>query len=173
MGGSTVIGQLTSGERQFGLFLTLLVGMAGAALGLAGRNDLLAYHGALIFLVGAGGAFYIFTRLDLPEPDPARLQNYYDDPIRVGIVLTMAWAVLGLFVGVWVAALLAWPELTFGTGWSSFGRVAWHLIVRMRRFGSSWAVKCENLGCRILKLSASAETLSTCELGLSYFRRHQ
>lgn len=123
MGGRTVIGQLTSGERQFGLFLTLLVGMAGAALGLAGRNDLLAYHGALIFLFGAGGAFYIFTRLDLPEPDPARLQDYYDDPIRVGIVLTMAWAVLGLFVGVWVAALLAWPELTFGTGWSSFGRL--------------------------------------------------
>ena len=35
----------------------------------------------------------------------------------------MVWAVVGIFVGVWVAALLAWPDLTFDAAWSSFGRL--------------------------------------------------
>ena len=28
-----------------------------------------------------------------------------------------------MFLGVWVAALLAWPDLTFDAAWSSFGRI--------------------------------------------------
>ena len=118
-----MIAQLTSGERQIGLLLALVVALAGAALGIAGRHDVLAYHGALIFLFGAGMALYILPRLDLPEPDSGRLTEYYDDPIRVGIVLTMIWAVFGLFIGVWVASLLAWPNLTFDAAWSSYGRL--------------------------------------------------
>jgi len=35
----------------------------------------------------------------------------------------MAWAVVGMFFGVWVAALLAWPDLTFDAAWASFGRI--------------------------------------------------
>src|SRR3546814_3468824 len=35
----------------------------------------------------------------------------------------MAWAVFAMFIGVWVAALLAWPDLTFDQAWSSFGRM--------------------------------------------------
>ena len=35
----------------------------------------------------------------------------------------MAWAVFGMFIGVWVAAQLAWPDLTFDAAWASFGRL--------------------------------------------------
>ena len=52
-----------------------------------------------------------------------RQASYYDDPIKVGIVLSMAWAVFGMFMGVWVAAQLAWPDLAFDAAWSTFGRM--------------------------------------------------
>ncbi|MBU2147080.1 MAG: heavy metal translocating P-type ATPase [Alphaproteobacteria bacterium] len=51
--------------------------------------------------------------------------------------------------------------------------VAWHLIVRMRRFRSDLAFYCENLGGRILKLTAFEKRHSTCELGLSCSRWRQ
>ena len=35
----------------------------------------------------------------------------------------MVWAVFGMFMGVWVAAQLAWPSLAFDAAWSSFGRL--------------------------------------------------
>ena len=38
-----------------------------------------------------------------------RLDRYYDDPTKFGIVLAMVWAVVGLFVGDWVAWLLVYP----------------------------------------------------------------
>ncbi|MGO4560132.1 cold-shock protein [Mesorhizobium sp. 2RAF21] len=51
--------------------------------------------------------------------------------------------------------------------------VVWHLIVRMCRLISDLAFNCENLGLRILKLSASAMTFSSHELRLSCSRRRQ
>ncbi|MCT8997555.1 cytochrome-c oxidase, cbb3-type subunit I [Chelativorans intermedius] len=115
--------QLTTTERQIGLVLALIVTLLGAALGLAGRHDVLAYHGLLIAAFGAVVAIAILRQMDRPEPGEERLSEYYDDPIRVGIVLTMVWAIFGMFVGVWVSALLAWPELTFDAAWASFGRL--------------------------------------------------
>ncbi|MCA9625457.1 MAG: cbb3-type cytochrome c oxidase subunit I, partial [Myxococcales bacterium] len=77
---------------------------------------------ALVFSLGLG--FAVMSALFSPEPPESRLAEYYDDPTRVGIVLSLAWAVVGMFVGVWVAALLAWPELTFvDSAWASFGRL--------------------------------------------------
>jgi transposase len=49
--------------------------------------------------------------------------------------------------------------------------VASQLIVRMRWFGPSWAFNYANLEARVLKLTASAKRLSTCEIGLSCSRR--
>ncbi len=118
-----MIARLTIAERQIGLWLAGLVTLAGAALGIAGRNDVLGYHGLLITIFGAVVVVALLRNIDAPEPDESRLSEYYDDPIRFGIVLTMAWAVFGMFIGVWVSALLAWPELTFDAAWASFGRL--------------------------------------------------
>ncbi|MEQ9571863.1 MAG: cytochrome-c oxidase, cbb3-type subunit I, partial [Nitratireductor sp.] len=38
-------------------------------------------------------------------------------------VIARAWAVVGMFVGEWVATLLAYPEATFDQAWASFGRL--------------------------------------------------
>ncbi len=118
-----MIAQLTSPERRLGLVLLALVALLGALLGIVGRHDVLAYHGLLIIIYALVIGFFLASKMDAPEPSDARFSDYYDDPTRVGIVLTMAWAVFGLFIGVWVAALLAWPELTFDAAWSSFGRL--------------------------------------------------
>ncbi|MGG2362528.1 hypothetical protein ACE4Z5_26760, partial [Salmonella enterica] len=69
------------------------------------------------------GIFAVISGYFAPEPGPARLAEYYDTPPRIVVGLAMAWAVFGLFVGDWVAWLLAYPHLTFDAGWSSFGRL--------------------------------------------------
>ena len=56
-------------------------------------------------------------------------------------------------------------------GGAGYSIVAWHLIVRMRRINPRLAFNCENLGRRILRLSASVMKLSTHEFELSCARR--
>src|SRR5215475_14196624 len=97
--------QLTKGERQLGIIILLALTVVGLIMACA----ILA-----IFAVISGSE---------SEPSPDRLDSYYDDPTKIGIVLAMVWAVVAMFVGDWVAWLLAYPDLTFDAGWSSFGRL--------------------------------------------------
>ena len=118
-----MIAQLTSGERQFSLIVLFLVALAGLAMAVAGRADPLGVHGAIVLATSAALIFMMLSSFHAPEPAPDRLERYYDDPSKVGIVLTMVWAVVGMFLGVWVASLLAWPDLTFDGAWARFGRL--------------------------------------------------
>jgi len=121
-----MIAQLTVSERQSALIILGLLGLVGLALTVAGamNGDLIAVHGMVVVLVAAILAFMVGQSYYAPEPSPSRLSQYYDDPTKVGIVLAMFWAVIAMFVGVWVAALLAWPEITFvDQAWASFGRL--------------------------------------------------
>jgi len=118
-----MIGQLTKSERQSALVILLAVAAVGLAMAAAGRNDPIGVHGALVMAAGIAGLFYVISGYYDPEPDPGRLDRYYDDPSKIGIVLSMVWVVFGLFVGDWVAWLLVKPDLTFDAGWSSFGRL--------------------------------------------------
>ena len=59
----------------------------------------------------------------MPDPGAERLAQYYDDPTKAGIVIAMVWAMIGIFVGDWVAWLLAYPEMTFDPAWAGFGRL--------------------------------------------------
>ena len=118
-----MIAQLTGAERRQALTILTAVAVAGLAMAMAGRGDpmgaqgwiVLAFAGALFVLVGGS--------LEEPEPTEDRLSAYYDDPTRVGVILALAWAVVGMGMGVWVAAQLAWPDLRFDAAWSSFGRL--------------------------------------------------
>ena len=71
---------------------------------------------ALIFAVGGV--------LEEPQPDVARLQRYCDDPVKIGIILSMPWRVFAIAVGLGVAALMVWPDATFGWPWSSMAASA-------------------------------------------------
>ncbi|MEF9995502.1 MAG: cytochrome-c oxidase, cbb3-type subunit I [Burkholderiaceae bacterium] len=43
--------------------------------------------------------------------------------VRQFAVMTVVWGIVGMLVGVWIAAQLAWPELNLGVSWLSFGRL--------------------------------------------------
>ncbi|WP_114418084.1 cytochrome-c oxidase, cbb3-type subunit I [Marinospirillum perlucidum] len=38
-------------------------------------------------------------------------------------IMTVVWGIVGMLVGVWIAAQLAWPALNFDLPWTSFGRL--------------------------------------------------
>ena len=118
-----LISQLTRNERQHAILISLVVAICGIVLGLAGRDDPIGIHGGLIFLYGVLTIFLIGKDYYAPEPSDERLAQYYDDPSKAGIVLSMIWLVIGLAVGDWVAWQLVNPDLTFGGAWSSFGRL--------------------------------------------------
>ncbi len=118
-----MVAQLTRGERQLAIVVLTLVALVGLAMAAAGRADPIGAHGVIVMVASVGLIFVVLASFYAPEPSPERLDHYYDDPSKVGIVLSMAWAVVGMFLGVWVAALLAWPDLTFDAAWASFGRL--------------------------------------------------
>ena len=43
--------------------------------------------------------------------------------VRQFAIMTVVWGVVGMGVGVWIAAQLAWPALNFDLPWTSFGRL--------------------------------------------------
>jgi Thiamine pyrophosphate enzyme, N-terminal TPP binding domain len=124
LGGSkTMIGQLTRAERQHALLILLGLALCGLIFGIAGKDDPLGIHGALIGVAALGGIFKVISVYYDPEPGDERLNRYCDDPTKFGVVLAMIWAVFGLFIGDWVAWLLVKPDFTFDPGWASFGRL--------------------------------------------------
>ena len=115
--------RLTVAERQQAMLITAVLALAGLILAIAGRNDPMGVHGWII-LFFAGGLFFVAgNALYLAEPTEDRTTSYYDDPTKVGILLSLFWAVVAMGMGVWVAAQLAWPDLRFDAAWSSFGRI--------------------------------------------------
>ena len=118
-----MIAQLTGHERRLGILICLAVALVGLLFVIAGRNDPIGLHGALMFVAAVLSIFAIGKHYFDPEPSDARLAQYYDDPTKAGVVLAIVWAVIGLAVGDWVAWQLVNPDLTFGGGWSSFGRL--------------------------------------------------
>ncbi len=54
----------------------------------------------------------------------ANLATIYDDGvIRQFSIMAVVWGVVGMLVGVVIAAQLVWPELNLGLPWTSFGRL--------------------------------------------------
>ena len=118
-----MIAQLTRDERALAIVITGALATIGLAMAAGGRNDLMGSHGWIVLLLAGAVLIALMRGYDGPDPDPERLSRYYDDPTKVGVFLTLTWGVVGMAFGVWVAALLAWPDLTFDAGWASFGRI--------------------------------------------------
>jgi cytochrome c oxidase cbb3-type subunit 1 len=49
--------------------------------------------------------------------------TYNDKVVRQFAIMTVVWGVVGMLVGVIIAAQLAWPELNMDISWLSFGRL--------------------------------------------------
>ncbi|MGI0016164.1 MAG: cbb3-type cytochrome c oxidase subunit I, partial [Nitrososphaera sp.] len=43
--------------------------------------------------------------------------------VRKFTLATLIWGILGMGMGVFIAAQLVWPELNFGLVWTTFGRL--------------------------------------------------
>jgi cytochrome c oxidase cbb3-type subunit 1 len=50
-------------------------------------------------------------------------QTYNDGVVRQFAVMTVVWGIVGMLVGVLIAAQLMWPALNFDVPWLSFGRL--------------------------------------------------
>ncbi|MCH8250784.1 MAG: cytochrome-c oxidase, cbb3-type subunit I [Proteobacteria bacterium] len=50
-------------------------------------------------------------------------ERYFDRVVTALVMFSVIWAVLGMTVGVYIAAELIWPTLDFGLPWLSFGRL--------------------------------------------------
>ena len=118
-----MIGQLTRHERQNANAILAAVAAGGLLMAIAGRESILGVHGGLVLLCAVLGLFAMIPAMSLPEPAEDRLDEYYDDPTKFGLVLAMVWAVAGLSAGLWVATLFVYPDLTFDAPWASFGRL--------------------------------------------------
>ena len=70
------------------------------------------------------------TAHDLPNaptaiaPAPRGDRGYYNDKVvRQFSVMTVVWGIVGMLVGVYIAAELYWPQLSFDLPWLSYGRL--------------------------------------------------
>ncbi|MEX2518260.1 MAG: cytochrome-c oxidase, cbb3-type subunit I [Paracoccaceae bacterium] len=118
-----MIAQLTGNERRLALWLAGLVAFIGLVMAAAGQGDPMGVHGFIALFAAGAACAALLRNLSAPEPKEDRRAAYYDDPTRVGIILSLCWAVVGMSMGVWVASLLAWPDMTFDAAWASFGRL--------------------------------------------------
>ncbi|MFA7588337.1 MAG: cbb3-type cytochrome c oxidase subunit I, partial [Novosphingobium sp.] len=120
-----MVSGLTTNERTGALAIVLALLGAGVVMAAtaATRSDPMGFHGYIVMLYALGVLVVLLRGYFNAAPPPSRLEHYYDDPTKAGVILAMGWAVVGMFVGDWVAWLLAYPDLTFDSGWASFGRL--------------------------------------------------
>ncbi len=107
--------------------LFLFIGVAAVlALFATGLTDDAAFrfHGYILMAASvlALSAMTIGVAHGRFRSDPKR---YEDGVIRAGVIATMFWGVIGMTVGVFIAAQLSWPEIFYFPehGWLNFGRL--------------------------------------------------
>jgi cytochrome c oxidase cbb3-type subunit 1 len=61
--------------------------------------------------------------MSLGNPSADAAIHYDDDPVRGFALAAVLWGVVGMAVGVLIAAQLAWPALNFDIAWLSYGRL--------------------------------------------------
>jgi cytochrome c oxidase cbb3-type subunit 1 len=65
----------------------------------------------------------ISTNAALGGPPAVPVQVYNDTVVRQFTVMTMVWGIIGMAVGVLIAAQLIWPALNFDLPWLAYGRL--------------------------------------------------
>ncbi|WP_353216781.1 cytochrome-c oxidase, cbb3-type subunit I [Sandarakinorhabdus sp.] len=97
--------------------------MVIALLGLSAAQDTaFAVHMGIMALAALIAAIAVLgsAKFTAQLADDSR---YDDEPIRWGVIATTFWGVVGLLAGVYIALLLAYPELDLGTQYTTFGRL--------------------------------------------------
>ena len=106
------------------LILGLVAVLAAIAASYA-RDMLYMIHMILVMVTATGLFLWQLRRTDEPVAAEVLETEYMDGPVRVGVILTAFWGVVGFLVGVWIAFQLAYPQLNFdwAQGYMNFGRL--------------------------------------------------
>ncbi len=59
----------------------------------------------------------------MPLTAPPSTPVFHDNTVRLFAYAAVLWGIVGMAVGVLIAAQLTWPELNFGVPWLSYGRL--------------------------------------------------
>ncbi len=110
-------------ERDAAIGTSFVAILIGVVMMVSSQSAAFTTHGAMFFAFGVLAFFGFAKDYNKPQAQPYSRDVYYDTPIKLGILLSIAWAIFGFFIGDWVAWLLAYPDLTFDAAWSSFGRI--------------------------------------------------
>lgn len=109
--------------------LTMLLLGLGAVLGLflsaRAVDTVIAVHGGMLVVFCIGFIFWMISRgNDTGGPaNPNSRVNYNDAIVRVGVVFSVFWGVVGFLAGLVIALQLAFPLLNLDLPWTSFGRL--------------------------------------------------
>jgi cytochrome c oxidase cbb3-type subunit 1 len=105
------------------IFLGVAAVLALLATGLT-EDSAFRFHGYILMAASvlALAAMTIGVAHGRFRSDPKR---YEDGVIRAGVIATMFWGVIGMTVGVFIAAQLSWPDIFYFPehGWLNFGRL--------------------------------------------------
>jgi cytochrome c oxidase cbb3-type subunit 1 len=102
-----------------GSVIGLIVGLIFA---LAGKDDVIVFHGWLFTAACALAAIAVLARMRDSDGDREDT-GYLDGPIRVATIATMFWGIAGFLAGDIIAWQLAFPVLNLDLPWTSFGRL--------------------------------------------------
>ena len=122
--------QVTAGQDRAPLDALLLYAFTGllalgAIFATALSDDrLFQFHG-YVLIAAFTLAFSAMTVAINSRKLFSEQSRYADGVVRAGVIATMFWAVVGLLVGVVIAAQLSWPNLLYFPehGWLNFGRL--------------------------------------------------
>ena len=97
----------------------ILFAIVGLTSALAGIDDGIRFHGAVLAAAAAIGAIYILMNMGQAHDRSA----YFDGPIKFATIASLFWGVAGFLIGDILAWRLAVPALNFDLPWISFGRL--------------------------------------------------
>jgi len=107
-----------------GIFMALL-GVIGLFFAARANDVEMAIFGPSLVAFAAVFIFGLMRR-HFNEKDgsaPSLGGRYNEDVVRKFVIATIFWCLVGLAVGVYLAAELSWPALNLGLPWTNFGRL--------------------------------------------------
>ncbi len=112
----------------FAIFLLIVGALLGLVMASRAVDASFYYYGILFFISFTLAAFYVVksctTSAQIKHADsPDAAPIYNDGVVRVGLIATVFWGIVGFVVGLVIALQLAFPALNFDLPWLSFGRL--------------------------------------------------
>ncbi len=99
-------------------FLTVFAAMAANF----GHDWAYTVHALIIMLIAFG--MFVYQLRNIGEPrGPVVTSGYHDDVVRLGVIATAFWGIVGFLVGVYIAFQLAFPVLNWDLPFTTFGRL--------------------------------------------------